>query len=124
MSIKIDEWSMTSDVTRNQAYRLGAPGGQVWTVTWLGDEHPVDHNQAVSAMVIAEYVAEGRADAPLVRDLAGELGMPETEAVYRVMNSTAAPRPGAFTDEEIDRCHEATEFDHRCRVCDPLWLST
>lgn len=22
-----------------------------------------------------------------------------------------------FTADEISRCHEATEFDHECRVC-------
>lgn len=119
MSIKIDEHQMTSDVTRNMAYLIGVGAEQVWTVTWLGDEHPVDRNRAVSAMVIAEYVAQGHADSPLVRDLAGELGMLETEAVYRVMNSTALARLAAFSEEELDRCHEANEFDHRCRVCDP-----
>ena len=119
MSITINEHAMTSDVTAHEARLERFGPGLTWTVSWIGDDFPVDRNQAVSAMVIAEYVVQGRGDSPLVRDLAGELGFPETEAIYCVFNAPVPSRPGAFSDEEVDRCHEATEFDHQCRVCDP-----
>jgi rubrerythrin len=38
-------------------------------------------------------------------------------SVPNPMIARPTTEPGAFTAEEIRLCHEATEFDHQCRVC-------
>lgn len=82
MTLTISEDRMTSDITRHEAQRAAAEE-QCWTVSWWPARR-LDRNQAISALTLAEFVEQGRADHPLVGELASELDVPVTDAVTAV----------------------------------------
>lgn len=87
MTLTIGEHLMTSTVTRHVAAGDDSDG---WGVSWLPGKR-LDRNQAVSAVTLAEFIesgtAEGSKDWPLVRALAGELGLNAQEAVGFVLKT-------------------------------------
>ena len=54
MNIKITDQAMTSDTTPHSTH----PAGNGWAVTWLPGR-VLTRNQAITAMVLAETVADG-----------------------------------------------------------------
>lgn len=83
---------MTSDVTPHRACRLlSGLHARQWTVSWL-DGRLVDRNQAITALTIAEAVADPtpfeHVDA-LISSLASELGLTGPEAVRLVTEAVA-----------------------------------
>ncbi len=95
MSIQIADAEMTSDQTRHRAARR--PDG-VWVLSWLPDR-PLDRDQAVTGMTLAEAVAsmqdEGRTAVvdhthqlwPHIDGWASELGLTGPDAVVRASRS-------------------------------------
>lgn len=89
MSLTITADAMTSEVTSHTAQRVDAVL-DAWTVTWLGGI-TLDHNQAITAMTLAESVAAGvttsHKDWPLVVGWANELGVAAAWAVKRIQET-------------------------------------
>jgi hypothetical protein len=88
MTLRISDQVMTSDATRHTARQLRP---DVWTVSWLPGRL-LDRNQATTAMVLAEKVAETVANDelhcghrlwPLIDQWAAELGLTGPDAVVR-----------------------------------------
>ena len=59
MNIKITDQAMTSDTTPHSTH----PAGNGWAVTWLPGR-VLTRNQAITAMVLAETVADGLGTTP------------------------------------------------------------
>lgn len=88
MSITITAERMISNWTSHWAEPT-VPGHEygTWTVSWL-PEQPLDRNQAITAMVLAETlwthdVRPGGRWWPHIRCWAGELGLTAADAVAR-----------------------------------------
>lgn len=90
MTLSITDSVMTSTATDHQAAKVTREG--VWSCTWCPGLQ-LDRNQAVSAVTLAEFIESGTAEGskhwPLVRSLAGELGMTAQEAVAKVIKTKA-----------------------------------
>ena len=75
---------MTSDHTEHHATRTG----DGWKVTWLPGRM-LDHNEATTAMTIAERIATGTSDwDPFISSWAAELGLSGPEAAQLVKKLT------------------------------------
>jgi hypothetical protein len=89
MNIKITGDGMASASGRHTADLHHFEAGDAWRVSWL-PERLMDRNSAITAMTIAEYVAEhddlaeGHRLWPHVEGWAEELGLTGLEAVSRV----------------------------------------
>jgi len=84
VNIRITDEAMTSDTTPHSA-RLAGDG---WAVTWLPGR-VLTHNQAITAMVLAETVAGGIGDHTdkrwlFIESWADELGMTGADAVSKI----------------------------------------
>jgi hypothetical protein len=93
--VKINDKLMTSTDTRHVARWLpddAANGQGAWVVSWLPLQL-LTQDQAVTAMVIAEKVAQGIAPGdrvwPHVENWAYELGLTGPDAVARAMQPAA-----------------------------------
>ncbi len=110
MTIRPTDDVITSDVTTHTATRC--PDG--WRVTWLGDR-TVDYNLAVTAMMIADTIADPSefggelgGDA-YVRSLAAELGLTTIDA-KRLVTETLPPvvvHQAAVPDAGVVTCGDA-----------------
>lgn len=90
MTLLITDAAITSDVTGHTAVFVGDmdTGAQIvpdcWTVSWLPGNY-LTRNLAITAMTIAEEIAEADGDVGLIASLAHELGMAGPEAIRRVL---------------------------------------
>lgn len=81
MTLTITDEALTSDATRHPD---PVPGERGWVVSWM-PERVLSRNQAITAMTIAEAVAQqGDHAHALIGSLAHELGMTGPEAIRRV----------------------------------------
>lgn len=87
--MRITDTEMTSDTTAHTAHPVdpGKPYGE-WLVSWLPGK-PLDRNSAITAIILAEHVAEGHNRPgtkywPFVRGWAEELHLDVQDAVSRV----------------------------------------
>ncbi|MFE3000331.1 hypothetical protein ACFXG4_35685 [Nocardia sp. NPDC059246] len=88
-----DDWTMTSDVTGENAVRVADRWTLAWRCSWLPDRL-LTRAQALAAMVLAEIVAVD----PYPRDeivqgrliaSAGELGIPVEQAMFLLRRRSA-----------------------------------
>ena len=102
MNITITGETMTSDITPHSA--RGEGGG--WIPTWLPGR-ALTRNQAITAMVLAEAVAEGSDHTgkrwPFIEGWADELGITGTDAVTKINHYGADPVPGLRTYGPCER---------------------
>jgi hypothetical protein len=90
----ITDTVMTSTDTPHTAVwraHAAANGQGAWVVSWL-PEQPLDRNEAITAMTVAEFVATGarptdRAQWAHVEDWASELGIAVETVVTRLVGS-------------------------------------
>jgi hypothetical protein len=107
--LQIDETQMTSDTTPHSAALVELPPpltGYSWQVTWLPGRH-LDRDEAITAMTIAETVAEhDMARNPLEADIrawgcvcawAEELGLTGAVAVFKVGSESPERGPRLHT---------------------------
>lgn len=115
MSLHITDDAMTSDLTPHTAQRRGAipeqarlyAGTSWWEVTWLPGR-VLDRNQAITAMILAEYIAAGIGDHtdarwPFIHGWAAELGLSGAAAVGKI-SDTAIEQPEAAGHPEARPC--------------------
>ena len=99
MTLTINDTTMTSDQTAHTARQ--APGSQhLWEVSWLPGR-TLDRNSAITAMVLADTVADKRVHEghrlwPHIQGWASELGLTGPEAI------AAAAQPSS----DLNREHE------------------
>ncbi|MFE3755901.1 hypothetical protein ACFXO9_16505 [Nocardia tengchongensis] len=89
-----DDWSMTSDLTDENAVRVADRWMLAWRCSWLPDRL-LTGAQALAAMVLAEIVADDpypRHEAAQGRMIsaAGEVGIPVEQAVFLLMRRRSA----------------------------------
>jgi hypothetical protein len=117
MVLKITDTAMTSDITKHVATAWPVPGEpDQWSVTWLPTRR-LTQNEAVTAMTIAETVAEHAADVPFAAaklratGWAAELGLAPPLAVTMVTSPPAAP--GSINHNRSgDACPDFCATDH------------
>ena len=77
MGIMIGDTEMSSDRCEARAEwreHAAAGGGGAWVASTLPGR-PLDRNQAITAMVLAEMEADGRGDSPHAAGFRAELGI-------------------------------------------------
>ncbi|MGW4356746.1 hypothetical protein ACWELJ_32145 [Nocardia sp. NPDC004582] len=89
-----DDWSMTSDLTDENAVRVADRWMLAWRCSWIPDRL-LTRAQALAAMVLAELVAADpypRAEAAQGRMIAaaGELGIPLEQALFLLLRRRSA----------------------------------
>ena len=93
MNIKITDQAMTSDTTPHSTH----PAGNGWAVTWLPGR-VLTRNQAITAMVLAETVADGVDHTDkrwlFIEGWANELGMTGADAVDKISYYGTHPEAG------------------------------
>lgn len=91
MALIISDTLISSDQTDHSAERWPVPQSQgapmLWRVSWLPDQY-LDHNQAITAMILAEVVSAGLEPDDRrwlnVDGWAAELGLKRPDAIARI----------------------------------------
>jgi hypothetical protein len=96
MTLTIGDTAMTSDQTAHTARHAPSRGG--WEVSWLPGQ-VLDRNTAITAMILADTIAEQHLDEgsrlwPHIEGWAAELGLTGSETIARASQS-----PGGINRE-------------------------
>jgi len=131
MNIHATDWTMTSDITPEWAYRIADGVGPVWRLTWLPDRR-LSREQALAGMELDEILSapaavnDRLADAQS-RTRADRLGILLEQAVILLWKQIAdRPQyPGPSLDDgDATTCETPGADETPCRTRRPHRLAT